>query len=109
VFRIHEAALPEDAFALAARAVRLTLHGDSVPIRAVKFSVPLLALAALSLAACSTLVNRRDAYRPTKADGPWTRSLQDGSYKERKVADAQFPGERKAPAAPPKPAETKPQ
>lgn len=75
---------------------RLTGFGDSVPIRAVKFFVPLLAFAALALTACSTDANRRDLYRPKKADGYWTRSLEEGAYKDREVVDAQLPGARKS-------------
>ena len=73
---------------------RLTGFGDSVPIRAVKFFVPLLAFAALALSACSTDANRRDLYRPKKGDGYWTRSLEEGTYKDRELVDAQLPGAR---------------
>ena len=59
-----------------------------------KFFVPLLALAALSLTACSTDSNRRELYRPKKGDGYWTRSLEEGTYKDRELKDAYLPGEQ---------------
>ena len=71
---------------------RLTRFCDSVRIRAVKFSVPLLVLAAISFTACTTDSNRRDLYRSKKTDGYWTRSLETGSYKKRELVDAGVPG-----------------
>src|SRR3954466_5874476 len=60
-------------------------------MRAVKISLSLLMLTAMafSLCACNTLSNRRSLYSPKKGDGYWTRTLKDGSYKERgsKTAD----------------------
>lgn len=60
-----------------------------------KFFVPLLALAALALSACSTDANRRALYSPKKADGPWTRSLASGSYQYRDLPDASLPGQQR--------------
>jgi len=44
----------------------------------VKYSHPVLVLSVLALAACTTLENRRDMYRPQKVNGPYTRMLKDG-------------------------------
>ena len=44
----------------------------------VKPSLVPLALAALLLASCTTLENRRDMYNPQKVNGPYTRMLNDG-------------------------------
>ena len=54
-------------------------------MRAVKLPLSLLALVAcaLSLCACNTLANRRSLYSPKKGEGYWTRSLQEGTWKER--------------------------
>jgi hypothetical protein len=41
----------------------------------VKIILCLVLLAAFSLSACTTLANRRDLYRPKKANGPWTAKL----------------------------------
>lgn len=68
------------------RSRRLTVWGDFVPVRAVKFALPLLALSVLSLAACTTDANRRDTYKPAKGDGPYTRMLEDGSWEDRGLA-----------------------
>jgi len=35
-------------------------------------------LAALALASCTTLENRRDMYNPQKVNGPYTRMLKEG-------------------------------
>jgi hypothetical protein len=45
----------------------------------------LLALAAFGFSACNTLADRRDLYSPTKANGPYTRSLQDGTWADNGV------------------------
>jgi hypothetical protein len=54
-------------------------------MRAVKLSLslPALFLATLSLCACNTVANRRSLYSPKKGDGYWTRSLHDGTWKDR--------------------------
>ena len=52
-------------------------------MQCVKSTFPLLALlafVAFGLSACNTLADRRDLYAPVKANGPYTRSLQDGSW-----------------------------
>ena len=71
--------------------VRLTPWGDSVPMRAVKFLLPLVLFLACTLAACNTVENRRSLYWPAKGNGPYTRSLQDGSWKDRaKPVDVEY-------------------
>jgi len=59
-------------------------------MRAVKFSLSLLALfaVALSLSGCNTLANRRALYSPKKGDGYWTRTLDDGSWRDRGTRSA---------------------
>jgi hypothetical protein len=51
----------------------------------VKLSLALFALAALSLASCTTLENRRDMYNPQTVNGPYTRMLRDGIPKYHRV------------------------
>jgi hypothetical protein len=49
----------------------------------VKSTIPLLALlafVAFGFSACNTLADRRDLYSPVKANGPYTRSLHDGTW-----------------------------
>lgn len=69
-----------------------------------KFALSLLALAAVSLTACTTDSNRRELYRPKKGgQGAWTESLKTGEWKKRKLADAQLPEvatQRKGASAP---------
>lgn len=83
-------------------------------MRAVKLSLSLLTLGffALSLCACNTLANRRALYSPKKGDGYWTRSLEDGTYKERGTQTADVtvrrggaPVSEPAPVPPPPPTE----
>jgi hypothetical protein len=54
-------------------------------MRAVKLSLslPALFVGALSLCACNTLADRRSLYSPKKGDGYWTRTLHEGTWKER--------------------------
>ena len=59
-------------------------------MRSVKSALPFAALAALSLCACNTIENRRSTYAVPKANGPYTRSLQDGSWREGKTVDQQY-------------------
>jgi hypothetical protein len=59
----------------------------------VKSAVSLLALAALSLTACNTLVTRKDLYSPVKGDGPYTKARRDSSW--RVWRDGSNPGTRK--------------
>ena len=51
----------------------------------VKPSLVLFALAALLLASCTTLENRRDMYNPQVVNGPYTRMMKDGIPKYRHV------------------------
>jgi hypothetical protein len=60
-----------------------------------KFFVPLCALAALVLSGCATDANRRVLYSPKRADGYWTRTLNNDSYKHRQLADAHLPGQQR--------------
>ena len=52
---------------------------------AVNPSLVFLALAALLLASCTTLENRRDMYNPQEVKGPYTRMVKDGIPKYRHV------------------------
>lgn len=78
-------------------------------MRAVKLSLSLLALCgvALSLCACNTLANRRSLYAPKKGEGYWTRTLHEGTWKDRGVKPADVTvkkaGPRVAPATAPVP------
>ncbi|MGB8166587.1 MAG: hypothetical protein WCF18_03790 [Chthoniobacteraceae bacterium] len=81
-------------------------------MRAVKLSLSLLALCgvALSLCACNTVANRRSLYSPKKGDGYWTRSLHEGTWKERGLQPVDVTvkkgGSRAAAPVPPPPAPT---
>jgi hypothetical protein len=79
----------------------LTAFAESVSVRAVKLLLPLLALTLL-VTACSSSnaprrelfastggggysdlnATRRDLYSPSQASGPYTRSLDDGSWRD---------------------------
>ena len=50
-----------------------------------KPSLVLFALAALLLASCTTLENRRDMYNPQVVNGPYTRMMKNGIPKYRHV------------------------
>ena len=69
---------------------RLTPGVDSVPMRRVKFALPFALCLAFATTACNTIENRRSFYAPTKANGPYTRSLQDGSWRHPKSVDQQY-------------------
>ncbi len=56
----------------------------------VKFALPFILCLAFATTACNTIENRRSTYAPRKADGPYTRSLQDGSWRHPKTVDEQF-------------------
>jgi hypothetical protein len=95
----------------------LTAPECSVPMRAVKLSLSLLLLVscALSLCACNTLANRRSLYSPKKGEGYWTRTLDEGTWKERgeDPADATVrrgnaPSSEAIPQPPPPPSEPAP-
>ncbi len=47
-----------------------------------KFAVSLLLLAVLSLAACNTLVTKRDVYSRGKGNGPYSEALREGTWKD---------------------------
>ena len=74
---------------------RLTRHGEAGCFRAVKLLLPLLALT-IFLAACSNQnARRRDLYSPAQPSGPYTRSLEDGSWKHKgKPADEELKDRR---------------
>jgi len=59
-------------------------------MRRVKFVLPLTLLIAFATTACNTIENRRSFYAPKKGDGPYTRSLRDGSWKKQKTVDEQY-------------------
>lgn len=59
-------------------------------MRGVKFALPLVLCLAFALTACNTIENRRSFYAPKKADGPYTRSLQDGTWRNQKTVDEQY-------------------
>lgn len=59
-------------------------------MRPVKFAFPLVAFLACGLAACNTVENRRSLYSPAKPDGPYTRSLREGTWKHRKTVDQEY-------------------
>ncbi len=48
-----------------------------------KSALPLLVPLVLVLAACDTIENQRSLYSPAKGDGPYTRSLRDGTWQDR--------------------------
>ena len=50
-----------------------------------KPSLVFFALAALLLASCTTLENRRDMYNPQVVNGPYTRMMKNGIPKYRHV------------------------
>lgn len=81
-----------------------------------KIFFPLALCVAFAFSACNTIENRRSLYSNEKVHGPYTRSLEEGTWADAKTADEQYqesqaqkhypkyiPGEKK-PAA--KPTET---
>ena len=62
---------------------RLTASGDAGSLRAVKLILPLLALTLLLTGCSNTEARRRNLYSPSQPSGPYTRSLQDGSWMDR--------------------------
>ena len=65
-------------------------------MRGVKFAIPLVLCLAFATSACNTIENRRSVYAPKKADGPYTRSLQDGSWRKAKSVDEQYEEAKRA-------------
>ena len=59
-------------------------------MRPVKFVLPLTLVAAFALSACNTIENRRSLYHNTKVHGPYTRSLEEGTWGETKPVDEQY-------------------
>ncbi len=59
-------------------------------MRLVKFALPFVLCLAFAMAACNTIENRRSMYAPKKADGPYTRSLQDGSWQHEKSVNEEY-------------------
>ena len=60
----------------------MTAHGESVSVRAVKLLLPLLALTLFVTACSNTNATRRGLYSPPQASGPYTRSLEDGTWQQ---------------------------
>ena len=65
-----------------------------------KFVLPLLLCLAFVFSACDTIENRRSFYAPKKADGPYTRALEDGTWDEQKTVDEQYREARRLKAQP---------
>ena len=61
---------------------RLTAHGESVSVRAVKLILPLLAVTFFVTACANENATRRGFYSPPRASGPYTRSLEDGTWQQ---------------------------
>ena len=51
-------------------------------MRAVKLLLPLLALTLFATACSNSNATRRGMYSPAKPSGPYTRSIQDGSWQQ---------------------------
>ncbi len=65
-------------------------------MRAVKFALPLALCLAFATSACNTIENRRSVYAPKKADGPYTRALEDGTWDDPKTVDQEYADARRA-------------
>ena len=59
-------------------------------MRRVKFALPFALCLAFATTACNTIENRRSVYSRPKANGPYTRSLEDGSWQYPKSVDQQY-------------------
>lgn len=59
-------------------------------MRRVKFALPFALCLAFATTACNTIENRRSVYANTKVEGPYTRSLEDGSWQYPKSVDQQY-------------------
>ena len=66
-------------------------------MRRVKFALPFALCLAFATTACNTIENRRSLYSPKKADGPYTRALQEGTWRnmESKTVDQQYQESRR--------------
>lgn len=60
----------------------MTARGESVSVRAVKLLLPLLALTFFATACSNTNATRRGLYSPPRASGPYTQSVQDGTWQQ---------------------------
>ena len=74
----------------------MTGSGDAGSLRAVKFLLPLLAFVLLLTGCSNPNARLRGLYSPTEPSGPYTRSLQDGSWLDRggPVDGGEQPGPR---------------
>ncbi len=61
---------------------RLTALRESVSVRAVKLILPLLAVTFFVTACANENATRRGFYSPPRASGPYTRSLEDGTWRK---------------------------
>lgn len=59
-------------------------------MRPVKFALPFALCLAFATTACNTIENRRSVYANTKVEGPYTKSLDDGSWRYPKSVDEQY-------------------
>ena len=59
-------------------------------MRRVKFALPFALFLAFATTACNTIENRRSVYKRPQANGPYTRSLEDGSWRHPKSVDEQY-------------------
>ena len=64
-------------------------------MRPVKFALPFALVLVAATTACNTIENRRSLYAPKKADGPYTRSLREGTWKDQKTVDEQYAESKK--------------
>jgi hypothetical protein len=64
-------------------------------MRPVKFALPLILVLVAATTACNTIENRRSLYAPKKADGPYTRSLREGTWDDQKTVDEQYAESKK--------------
>lgn len=69
-------------------------------MRGVKSVLPLLLLLAFVFSGCNTIENRRSLYKRKEADGPYTRSLEDGSWKKRQTVDQEYAEQQRRKAGP---------
>ena len=78
----------------------------------VKFLLPLALFAAFALSACNTIENRRSLYTNEKVHGPYTRSLEEGTWGNPQTVDEQYDASRQVARRPKviqsKPAATQP-
>lgn len=69
----------------------MTLRGEAGSFRAVKLLLPLVALTLFAAACSNPNARRRNLYSPPQPSGPYTRSLEDGSWRHKvKPADEEM-------------------